>query len=197
MDTDDFLSSKYAQQLLRDADAIETELGQFNTRWGSFWRRNADHLGTVLISHLAIEHYIDDWLTAANPGLKPVGDTRLSFANKADLLDGVDASIQWLLPGVRRLNRIRNQLAHNLEAEVTEEDLAPIREIVWPWHSAAGKPCNGGITLVRDFALMVCGMLSSQANSIRRYGAGCGLVAYQRWLRDAMAARDDGKRVDA
>jgi hypothetical protein len=193
MDTEDFLRTKYAQQLLRDADTIETALGRFNAQWARFWERNADHLGTVLIGHLAVEHYIDDWLTAANPGMKAVGDTRLSFAQKVELLDGADPSVQWLLPGLIRLNRIRNKLAHDLDAEISERDLEPLRNVVWPWHSAGGKPCNSGIALVKDFALLVCGMLSSQAHSIRRYGDGCGLVAYQRWLKDAMGTRDDEK----
>jgi hypothetical protein len=191
MDTDDFLKTKYAQQLLRDATLIETELGSFNARWVQFWERNVDHLGTVLISHLAVEHHIDDWLAAAMPGLKAPGETRLSFSQKANLLDGSDPTIQWLLPGIDRLNRIRNQFAHNLDAEISESDLAPIRNIVWPWHSAAGKPKRTDIALIRDFALMVSGMLNSQANSIRRYGDGCGLVAYQRWLRHAVATKDD------
>lgn len=191
MDSADFLSTKYAKQLLRDIDVMETELGQFNAQWVSFWDRNADHLGTLLICHLIVEHYIDEWLEAANPGMKPVGETRLSFAQKMELLDGVEATVQWLLPGIRRLNRIRNQLAHNLEAAISDDDLKPIQEIVWPWHSAAGKPCNNGISLVRDFTLVVSGMLNSQAHSIRRYGSGCGLVAYQRWLKNAMSVRDD------
>ena len=40
MNTADFLSAEYAKQLLRDTDVIETELGQFNARWVSFWDRN-------------------------------------------------------------------------------------------------------------------------------------------------------------
>jgi len=191
MNAADFLRTEYAKQLLRNADVIETELGQFNARWVSFWGRNADHLGTLLICHLIVEHHIDEWLEAANPGMKPVGETRLSFAQKMELLDGVEATIQWLLPGIRRLNRIRNRLAHNLEAAISDDDLKPIQEIVWPWRTAAGKPCNSGISLVRDFTLMVSGMLNSQAHSIRRYGSGCGLVAYQRWLKNAMSAGDD------
>lgn len=191
MGTEDFLNTKYAKQLLRDADLMETELGQFNARWIGFWDRNVDHLGALLICHLVVEHHIDEWLAAANPGMKPVSETRLSFAQKMDLLDNVEATVQWLLPGIRRLNRIRNQFAHNLEAAISDEDLKPIKAIVWPWHSAAGKPCNSGISLIRDFTLMVSGMLSSQAHSIRRYGSGRGLIAYQRWLKNAMSVGDD------
>ncbi len=191
MDVTDFLMTKYARQLIRDAGAIESDLGQFNARWTRFWDRNADHLGAVLISHLAVEHYIDEWLAAASPGIKAVGETRLSFSHKVSLLEGAAPTIEWLLPGVIRLNRIRNDFAHNIEAEISDKDLEPIQSIVWPWHSALDKPCNRGIALIRDFVLMVCGMLSSQTSAIRRYGDGCGLVAYERWLKHAVGTRED------
>lgn len=189
MDASQFLESEYAQQLIRDAGAIESELGRFNAKWAHFWQRNADHLGVVLISHLSVEHYIDDWLAAASPSIWPVWKARLSFSQKISLLEGADPTIEWLLPGMVRLNRIRNDLAHRIDAEIREEDLEPIQKIVWPWHSAQGKPCNSGVASVRDFALLACAMLSAQANSIRRYGDGCGLVAYQRWLQEAMSTK--------
>jgi hypothetical protein len=192
MNSENFLKTEYAQQLIRDADLIETELGQFNDRWGNFWKRNEGDLGTILIGHLVVEFYVDDWLEAANPGTKPVKDTRMSFSQKLTLIDGADPTIQWLQPGLVRLNRIRNQIAHNLEADLTESDLAPLREIVWPWHQAAGRPRNQGTALVKDFALLASSMLNSQANAIRRYGDGLGLVAYQKWINAAMKSRSTG-----
>jgi len=187
MDEDEFLKSKYARQLLADADKLESELKEFNASWQSFWKRNASDLGAMLICHLAIEHYLDEWLTAANPGTKPIGKTRLTFAQKLDLAENADSLIQMLMPGLKQLNRIRNQLAHDMEAHISKADLKPIRSIVWPWHKAGGRPCNEGIALVKDFALMASGLLCSSANAIRRYGGGSGLVAYQKWLRDAVS----------
>jgi hypothetical protein len=191
MDAADFVKTKYAKQLIRDAGVLESELARFNARWTQFWDRNTHHLGTVLISHLAVEHYLDEWLAAACPGIRPAGETRLSFSHKVSLLDGADPTIEWLLPGVVRLNRIRNDLAHNIEAEISDKDLEPIQDIVWPWHTAAGKPCNKGVAMIPDFALLVCGMLSSQANAIRRYGDGNGLIAYQRWLAHSLDSKED------
>jgi len=192
MDKDEFLKSKYAQQLLADADKQEAELKEFNASWQSFWKRNASDLGAILICHLAVEHYLDEWLTAANPATKPIGETKLTFAQKLELADNADNFIQILMPGLKQLNRIRNQLAHDMEAQISDDKLKPIRSIVWWWHQSSGKPCKEGVPLVKDFALMASGFLSLHANSIRRYGGGLGLVAYQKWLRDAVGTKQKG-----
>jgi hypothetical protein len=186
MDEAAFLKSKYARQLVLDADKHEAELKEFNTSWQKFWKRNADDLGTVLICHLAVEHYLDEWLAAANPATKPTGKTRLTFAQKIDHADGADSLIQPLMPGLKLLNRIRNELAHDLTTQISDKRLEPFRLIVWTWHKAAGRPCNNGIALVKDFALLASGLLSSHAYAIRRYGKGVGLIAYRRWLRSAL-----------
>ena len=182
-----FLKTQYAQQLLADAGALEADLREFNDAWRQFWERSADDLGKFLICHLAVEHYLDDWLAAANPGTKPVGETRLTFAHKLSLIDGADAFTQWMLPALKKFNRIRNQLSHEMEAQISDDDLQPIKNIVWPWNEASKKPCREGIELVCDFALMAAGFLSSQANAIRRHGKGDGLVAYQKWVDAAMS----------
>jgi hypothetical protein len=90
------------------------------------------------------------------------------------------------MPGLKLLNRVRNDLAHDLESQISDKELGPFRGIVWAWHKASDRPCNKGIALVKDFALLASGLLSSHSNSIRRYGKGVGLVAYQRWLRNAL-----------
>ncbi|HET7395689.1 MAG TPA: hypothetical protein VFK12_04565 [Gammaproteobacteria bacterium] len=191
MDSNDFLRTEYAQYLRRDAGRIASELEQFNDKWPKFWERNADHLGVVLISHLIIEHYLNDWIASAAPGIDIIGKSRLSFAQKVTFLEGVDSSVRWVLPGIRRLNRIRNQLVHNLDSEISESELALIRDIVWPWNDAFQKPCNNGVKLIREFALLASGVLYSEANAIRRYGEGYGLVVYQRWLKAAVNNKVD------
>lgn len=47
---------------------------------------------------------------------------RLTFAQKLELLDQNDSRLAEVLPGIKRLNVIRNRLAHRLSAVVTEED---------------------------------------------------------------------------
>lgn len=191
MDPKDFLKTKYAQQLLAEMSEIQSELARFNETWKCFWERNIDDLGTILMCHLTVEHYLNDWFSAANPAIKIVQNSRLAFSHKLELVEGADPFVRYLLPGLRRLNRIRNQIAHNLEATLTESDLEPIGAIVWPWQEAQGQPRSTGVILLKEFALLASGFLQSQANAIRKFGDGKGLIAYQRWLQDAMQIQAD------
>jgi len=92
---------------------------------------------------------------------------------------------------MRATSELRNDLAHDLNSEVTEKDLQPIKDIVWAWHRAGGKPCHEGIDLIKNFSLLVAGLLASEAKAITRYGNGDGLIAYRRWLSEAMKIPDE------
>ena len=81
------------QQVIADADIAEAEVMQFNEAWDSFWERNLAHMGAVLVCHLAVEHYLDEWLSAANPGTKPIDQIRLSFAQKLEFSDNTDSIV--------------------------------------------------------------------------------------------------------
>jgi hypothetical protein len=186
MDNKDFLKTEFVQQILKDVDKAEEDMQQFNILWQKFWDKNEENLGTILICHLSVEHHLNDYLSAANPALKPLDRTRLSFSQKMDIIGDSDKVIQWIRPGLLKLNSIRNKLVHNLETQILDDELVPFRNIVWPWHQAGGKPRNSGILLIKDFALIASGFLAIEAGSIRRYGEGLGLVAYLKWLENAL-----------
>ena len=190
METDEFLKTPYAQELIANVERSVRDLEEFNKTWQGFWQKNLNDLGRILVSHLSIEHYLNEWLSAANPGATAFGETRLSFAQKLSLVNSTQGLFQWIRPGIARLNRIRNDIAHDMSKTISYEDLQPIKNIVLPWHKAAGKPCREGVDLIQDFALMVCGMLASDAKAITLYGEGAGLVAYRRWLQEAMKTPD-------
>ena len=190
----EFLKTRYAQQLMADFDHMEKDVERFNETWLQFWERSTEDLGTILICHLAIEHYLNEWLTAANPGIAKLSKTRLSFTQKLSLIDKKSGNFPIFFRAIEKINNIRNKLVHNMVAELSDTDLQPIRDVVWPWHEASGRPCREGIALIEDFALLVSGMLCSQADAIRRYGKGAGLVVYERWVRDAMAVYDDNSQ---
>lgn len=46
----------------------------------------------------------------------------MSFSQKLALVDTGVAGTGYLIPGIRRLNSIRNRIAHTLRAEVTDDD---------------------------------------------------------------------------
>lgn len=86
------------------------------------WNQDTDTIGRILRSHLYLEHYLTEYLQHANPVLGDLDEARLSFNQKVNLLRSDAEMIAMIIGGIRHLNRIRNRLAHNLKASVTEED---------------------------------------------------------------------------
>lgn len=86
------------------------------------WNQDTDSIGRILRSHLYLEHYLTEYLQHANPALGDLDEARLNFAQKANLLRSDAPVIDMIIGGIRHLNKIRNRLAHNLRAAVTEED---------------------------------------------------------------------------
>jgi hypothetical protein len=103
------------QEFFAEADR---ELSDVNGRW----KQNVEVIGRILRAHLFVEHYIGEYLAKANPRLGALGEAKISFAQKVALLDASNTEIALILPGIKRLNKIRNRLAHNLDAQVTEAE---------------------------------------------------------------------------
>lgn len=186
-----FQKMKYARQLISDYDTIIGNMIDFNSLWDQFWEGDSSIIGDLLTCHLILEFHFTNWLVASNPGLPSIGKMRLPFSQKITLADGVDNSIQWLLPGLKYINKTRNIFAHDIFVDLTSIDLDPLKKIVWPWHNATGKPQNDGIQLIKDFTLMASGLLYGQAKSIERYANGGGIVAYHRWIKTAMQSDEN------
>jgi hypothetical protein len=82
-------------------------------------------LGRVLRAHLTLEHYVNEHLDRRNPNLGDYRKLRLEFAQRLDLLDMAVPLVRRLLPGLKRINTIRNHYAHNPHYEVTGKDTDP------------------------------------------------------------------------
>lgn len=98
--------------------AADQEINEINVRW----HQDITMIGRILRSHLFVEHYLSMYLAKVNPRLGSLADARITFAQKVALLDTSNVDISTVLQGIKRLNTIRNRLAHNLSAQVTEED---------------------------------------------------------------------------
>lgn len=99
-------------------EAAKKELDETDDRWN----QNVEVIGRILRAHLFLEHYLTKYLSQANPRLGSLTEAKLSFHQKISLLDSHNQDIASILPGIKRLNAIRNRLAHNLGSQVTEED---------------------------------------------------------------------------
>ncbi|MEK6302054.1 MAG: hypothetical protein AABO41_15195 [Acidobacteriota bacterium] len=66
---------------------------------------------------------MSELLTARNPELGSIEEAKLSFAQKLALIGTAELGVSYLVPGIRRLNTIRNRLAHTLSAEISTDDV--------------------------------------------------------------------------
>lgn len=87
------------------------------------WNQDTETIGRILRAHLFVEHFLTEYLVARNPELGSPEDARLTFAQKLSLIGDATGGVAYLIPGIRRLNTIRNRLAHNLSADVTADDV--------------------------------------------------------------------------
>jgi hypothetical protein len=94
------------------------------------WRGvNVDMVGRFLRAHLVIEHFINEHLQKINPSLGDVQAARLTFKQKTDLLNPNSAFIKWVLPGILKLNAIRNKFAHRPNYQLIDQD---VRDLFGP-----------------------------------------------------------------
>jgi hypothetical protein len=98
--------------------AMEAEYYELKKRWD----KDVNLIGRILRAHLHVEYYLTEYLETKNPNLNSLEDNRLTFNQKLKLLRPDDHQVAYLLGGIAHLNKIRNRLAHNLEATVTEDD---------------------------------------------------------------------------
>jgi hypothetical protein len=122
------------------------------------WNQDTDAIGRILRGHLFVEHFLSEYLSNRNPGLGPMDEARLTFAQKVALVDKGNVSLSYLLPGVRRLNAIRNRLAHTLRAEVTQQDADVLLSVqlfraMREQSKTPRKASTDPIDILEDFAL--------------------------------------------
>src|ERR1035441_458658 len=87
----------------------QKHIDEFN----SLWLQDAERIGRVLRAHLTVEHFLTRYIEFKNPMLPSLADARITFSQKIDLLHQNDRLACELKPGLRRLNQVRNRLAHN------------------------------------------------------------------------------------
>ncbi len=95
----------------------------------SAWEQDADQIGRVVRAHLYVEHFLTAYLEARTPGLNEIDNVRLSFSQKVAFLSPDDPVAGSLLPGLKRLNLIRNRVAHTLRADLTQDDANVFRSV--------------------------------------------------------------------
>lgn len=169
MDIDHTEIARRVIELSGGKQKLNHEMDQKLARINDKWDQDVGVIGRILRTHLFVEHFITECLIAINPALGDLEKARLSFAQKLALIEDYSLEIQELAVGIRRLNKIRNQLAHNLEAKVTDKDkesllsvktFRALREAL----AKPGTPSDSSMDVLEDFAKHVGSRLESLAD---------------------------------
>lgn len=105
----------------RTAPAFEGKEQLFNRHI-----EDREPLEVIIRGHLWIEAILAELIDFTLPHPDRLNDARMSFSQKAALASALGLIDQDEREYVRRLNRIRNRLAHQLDAEVVESDQADL-----------------------------------------------------------------------
>ncbi len=135
------------------------------------WEQDTGTLGRILRAHLFVEHFLGEYIQSENPELGSLEDARLTFAQKVALIGTTAPGIAYLLPGIRRLNAIRNRLVHSLRAEVTKEDADALLavEIFRELRNVLAEPATPSadpVDILEDFASHAGIMLHNSASPL-------------------------------
>jgi len=85
--------------------------------------------GRILRAHMVVETCLRQHVQAMNPNLGPIEDLGLSFNRLRAAAVGLKvAGVAWANEELKVLNTIRNKLAHQIDAEISEEDVAVLRK---------------------------------------------------------------------
>ncbi|WP_176087730.1 hypothetical protein [Achromobacter anxifer] len=188
--TKPFLNSAFVRTMLEDAHHHEQAVAAFNSEYLNYLEKDRDLIGQVLLSHLILDHFLDRYLTVANPGLTAKQKKRMGFAKKWEIKRIPPASLLELHgSGVVALNSLRNKIAHDLKAQIEPSDIEPIKTCFGPWRAASGRPepANDVQWLV-FFTQHIAFVLDSLTRGIIRYGGDKGLDGYRSWLVNAVKA---------
>lgn len=172
------------KKMFADASHMERDLSDFNKRYGDLVRSDTSGMSVILRSHLIVEHFIDQYLPKAHPGVRDWDAARLTFSQKLAFIDHPQSNLEMVMPGIRALNRARNKVAHTLDAAFPPRDLKPIEDFMRIWYGAAGKPIPTGMDAVIHFALTVAAFLHGSTRMIERHCPGGGVLGLVQWHRD-------------
>lgn len=148
---------------------MDAQFREFN----EIWDQDAQSIGRVLRSHLAVEYFLTRFLSSASPNLGSLDNARLTFSQKVELISELDPTVSFLKPGLRRLNAIQNRMAHRLRVEITSEDrdtllgiqlFAAMRE-----ESARrnGPKPDDALSVVEQFAMFASSLLHAGTSPSR------------------------------
>ena len=131
------------------------------------WNKDFVTIARILRAPLHFEHYLTEYLQHTNLRLGDVEAARLTFSQKVQLLPHGDRSIDFVIPGIQHLNKVRNKLAHDLSATVIQEDA----KVFLTGHFASRPGC---VSTLGQSILQPTGLRNAEPHQRRHYAVKRG-----------------------
>lgn len=167
--------AKRVIELYGGIDPLFTAIQKRHDEFLKIWRQDAERMGRILRCHLAVEHFLTEFLIAANPHMGSLEDARLSFIQKIELLPDKDKSISFLKPGLRHLNAIRNRIVHRLRIDVTADDrdeFLRVKLFAAMRNARAEPECpksDAPLLVIEEFAEFAASLLQASSSPEKEY----------------------------
>ena len=120
----------------------------------------------VLKAHLMIESRLIDALKFLLPHPEHVNIDGMNFDSKARLCAALGIISNYELGGLRTFNKLRNNIAHELDTEITAEDVQKVVKCLEPSLAAEFKPNPRDHNDVTGYLRKIVGILFLQVSLV-------------------------------
>lgn len=140
------------------------------------WKEiNHGQIGYLLSCHLIIEKYLEDCIKLATNTEKielTWGKVRLTFNEKLSLLSKIDTRDNMdCIPAIKRLNKIRNDISHNIHSELNINEFVPLIDYLNKIGDTTVKVKTEDTNInevLGAFTVMVCAYLGGRLSSFSK-----------------------------
>lgn len=141
-------------------DQIRTRAMEEFRRIGvSIWthKPHAGSVGRILRAHLLVESSLRNHIQAMNPNLGPIEELGLSFDKlRTAAVHLKRGSLAWANEDLVTINKLRNKLAHKLDANISMADVERLSDVSEQWPVSLEKdPATVVEVWVLFFGIMV------------------------------------------
>jgi hypothetical protein len=136
---------------------IEQRFNEENERFKTLLAADHSLIGHILKHHLIVEVYLNRYLTTKYPDLA-WDEADLRFSQKVKLLvSDRDPRAQFVVPGIKELNRIRNRFGHNLDVKLIVSEQPEMLKCLSI--ARKGVDYKDPAFVIQDFATVACTFL--------------------------------------
>lgn len=122
-------------KMLREINEREDDVKKFSENFDRIYCSQSPVRETILLCHMAIEHFIDEYLSILLPNNFDIKEKpRFSFDEKLYLCVASNSGIGFFYNEIKLINKIRNKFAHNPKYDVLDSDLKILITNNWIAH---------------------------------------------------------------